>query len=165
MTTQTGESEYFGEICRRFAASGRLHLLLLEAGGQTLAMSVWLRGGEGFFLFKISYNEQYARYGPGALLHIAGMEYFHAATDADWIDTCTCRDNEIILRLYPDRRQTAGVFMPLSRNPLDMSGHSLLHGPSPDPQMDLRQAKSAGFTPSPSVELRGTAARSGDRSG
>ncbi len=127
MTTQAGESEYFGEICRRFASSGRLHLLSLEAGDQTLAMSVWLRGGRGVFVFKVSYNERYARYGPGALLHVAGMEYFHKATDADWIDTCTWRDNKFALRLYPDRRQTAGIFIPLSRNPLDrVASHSFM---------------------------------------
>jgi len=119
MTTHDGEPEYFGEICQRFAATGRLHLLALEAGGHTLAMCVWLRERDGFFLFKVTYDERYARYGPGALIQVACMEYFHAATDAEWMDTCTYRDNEMILRHYVDRRQTAGIFVPLSRNPLD----------------------------------------------
>jgi hypothetical protein len=70
-------------------------------------------------LFKMCYDKRYARYGPGVQLQIAAMEHFHAATDANWIDTCTYRDNETLLRLYPDRRLTAGVFVPLSRNPLD----------------------------------------------
>jgi len=119
MATQAGGPEFFGDMCLRFAADGRLHLLALEAGGQTLAMEVWLRGGDGLFLFKNAYDKRYARYGPGVQLQIAAMEHFHAATDASWIDTCTYPDNETLLRLYPDRRLTAGVFVPLSRNPLD----------------------------------------------
>jgi hypothetical protein len=120
VTSHDGESEYFAEICRRFAATGRLHLLALEAGGQTLAMCVCLRERDGFFLFKVAYDERYARYGPGVLIQAACMEYFHSSTDADWIDTGTYRDNEMSLRLFSDRRQTAGVFVPLSRSPLDM---------------------------------------------
>jgi len=119
MTTHAGEPEFFAAICRGFAAAGRLHLLALEAGGQTLAMCVWLRDGEGFFLYKTCYEERYARYGPGALMQLACMEHFHTATDANWMDTCTYRDNEMFLRLYADRRQIAGIFVPLSRNPLD----------------------------------------------
>jgi CelD/BcsL family acetyltransferase involved in cellulose biosynthesis len=127
MATHAGEPEFFAAICWSFAAAGRLHLLALEAGGQTLAMCVWLRDGDGLFLYKICYEERYARYGPGALMQIACMNYFHATTDASWMDTCTYRDNEMFLRLYADRRQTAGIFVPLSRNPLDrLATHSFM---------------------------------------
>ena len=127
MTTVAGEPEFFADMCRRFAAAGRLHLLALEAGGVTLAMNVWLRSHDGLFMFRITYDERYARYGPGILLQMASMEYFHTATDANWIDTCTYRDNETLLRLYPDRRRIAGIFVPLSRNPLDRAAiHSLM---------------------------------------
>ena len=43
------------------------------------------------------------------------------------MDTCTYRDNEMFLRLYADRRQIAGIFVPLSRNPLDrLATHSFM---------------------------------------
>ena len=119
MTTVAGEPEFFADICRRFAAAGHLQVLALEAGEQTLAMLVSLRGHDGLFMFKIAYDESYARYGPGILLHIAVMENFHKATAGNWIDTCSYRGNETLLRLYPDRKRTAWVFVPLSRNPLD----------------------------------------------
>ncbi len=119
MKTEAGESEFFGDMCRRFAASGRLHLLALEARGQTLAMEIWLRGGDGMFRFKMSYDELYARYGPGVQMQVAAMGHFHVATNANWIDTCTSPNNETALRLYPDRRYIASVFVPLSKNPFD----------------------------------------------
>jgi hypothetical protein len=127
MTTEAGESEFFADMCRRFAAAGHLQVSALEAGGQTLAMLVSLRGQDGLFMFKMAYDERYARYGPGILLNVASMEYFHTATDADWIDTCAYRDNELFLRLYPDRRRTAWIFVLLSRNPLDSAAiHSFI---------------------------------------
>jgi len=33
------------------------------------------------------------------------MRYFHDATDAAWLDTCTFHKNELLLRLYPERRR------------------------------------------------------------
>ncbi len=127
MTTEAGESEFFADMCHRFAAAGRLHLLALVAGGQTVAMEVWLQGGGGLFRFKMAYDERYARYGPGLQMQVVAMEHFHKATDADWIDTCTARGNEMALRLYPDRRRTAGIFVLLSRNPLDSAAvHSFM---------------------------------------
>ena len=165
MTNHAGEPELFAAMCRGFSAANRLHLLALEAGGQTLAMCVWLRDGEGLFLYKICYEERYARYGPGALMQVAGMEYFHTATDASWMDTCTYRDNEMFLRLYADRRQVAGIFVPLTRNPLDRLAtrsfmalrpfHRLIHHKRNPQFSHPRQMWNTG----------GTAARSGDRFG
>ena len=119
MATVPGESEYFTDMCKRFSAAGRLHILALEAGGRTVAMQIWVRGGEGLFLIKISYDEECARFGPGVLLQTAATQVFHDQTDARWIDTCTSADNEILLRLYPERRLVTSLFVVLGRNPVD----------------------------------------------
>ena len=119
MTTVPGEPEYFSEMCKRFAEAGRLHVLALEADGRTLAMAVWIRGGEGMFLPKISFDEKYSKFGPGVLLQMDAIRYFHSQTDAMWIDTCTSPDNQLLLRLYPDRRRIESLFIVLSRSLVD----------------------------------------------
>lgn len=119
MLGNPGEAEWFCELCRRFAAAGRLYILELLAGGHTVAMRVWLRGGDGLFGFKTTYDQRYARYGPGLQLYVAARQYFQAETTAEWLDTCASRDNDLLLRLFPERRRTASVFIALSRNPLD----------------------------------------------
>src|SRR5262249_18949753 len=111
-----GEPEYFREMCERFAAQGRLHLMSLVANGRTIAMDVWLRGGEGIFQIKASYDEDYARYSPGQQLHFRAQSLFHENTDAAWIDTCTFPNNELLMRLYPDRRRITSFFIVLGRN-------------------------------------------------
>jgi hypothetical protein len=119
MTTVPGEAAYFRDMCRRFAEAGRFHLLALEAGGRTLAMQIWLRGGDGLFAIKISHDEQYGRFAPGVQLQMAGLEYFHECTDARWIDSCTSPNNDMYLRLYPERKRIASYFVPLSWTPID----------------------------------------------
>jgi CelD/BcsL family acetyltransferase involved in cellulose biosynthesis len=119
MTTVPGEPEYFTDMCKRFSAAGRLHVLALEAGGRTVAMEIWVRGGGGLFLIKISYDEECARFGPGVLLQISAMQHFHDHTDAQWIDTCTSEHNEILLRLYPERRKVEALCVVLGRNAID----------------------------------------------
>jgi len=119
MANVAGEPEYFLDMCNRFALAGRLHVLTLQAADQVLAMEIWARGGEGLFMFKISYDERYGRFGPGVLLQTEAMSYFHHHTDASWIDTCSSADNELLLRLYPGRRRIEMVSIVLSRSILD----------------------------------------------
>jgi hypothetical protein len=119
MTGRPGEAEWFRDLCRRFAAAGRLHMLGLLAGEDTVAAMVWLRAGNGLFGFKMSYDERYASCSPGLQLMVDAMEYFHVATDADWLDSCGAHGNEMLLRLHPDRRVVASLFIPLSKNPVD----------------------------------------------
>lgn len=104
MTTVPGEPEYFREMCARFAASGRLQLLAFQAGPQTVAMQMWLRAREGAFLIKGSYDERYAQFGPGVLLHTLAIDYFNKETDSEWMDSCTGPDHKLLFRLWKDTR-------------------------------------------------------------
>ncbi|MGH9100265.1 MAG: GNAT family N-acetyltransferase, partial [Acidimicrobiales bacterium] len=97
MTTTAGEVDAFSDMCLRLGAGGRVHLLALEVAGTTIAMQVWLSSGEGIFLTKISYDEQYARYTPGVLLGTESLQVFHDQTEGTWIDTCTYEGNEVLL--------------------------------------------------------------------
>ncbi len=104
MTTVPGEPEYFKEMCSRFAASGRLRLLALEAGPQVIAMQMWIKAREGAFLIKGSYDETYAQFGPGVLLHTHAIDFFNKETDSEWMDSCTGPDHKLMLRLWKDTR-------------------------------------------------------------
>ncbi len=119
VATVPGESAYLREMCARFAADGRLRVFCLEAGGQTLAMQILLASGVGRFAIKVSYDEQFAKYAPGVLLHFAVMEACFDEGDAEWIDTCSSPRFEVLMRIYPDRRRITSYFVPLGRNPID----------------------------------------------
>jgi CelD/BcsL family acetyltransferase involved in cellulose biosynthesis len=104
MTTVPGEPEYFKEMSSRFAASGRLKLVALQAGPQTIAMQMWIKGREGAFLIKGSYDETYTQFGPGVLLHTYAIDFFNKETDSEWMDSCTGPDHKLLFRLWKDTR-------------------------------------------------------------
>jgi hypothetical protein len=120
LVSHPGEPEWFREMCDRFRSAGRLLLYSLQVGDSVVAMQLMLRGGEGLFGLLTAYDEDYARYRPGTQLDLDGIDRFHEATDAQWLDTCTWAGNETLLRLYPDRRTVSTVLVAVG-GPLDRS--------------------------------------------
>jgi CelD/BcsL family acetyltransferase involved in cellulose biosynthesis len=103
MSMFLGEPEYFTEMCRAFAADGRLHVFSLVSGSTTTAMSVLIDAGDSIFMCKASYDTDFARYSPGLQIHAAIIGQFQN-TSAAMLDTCTGKNNEFISSIYPSRR-------------------------------------------------------------
>jgi CelD/BcsL family acetyltransferase involved in cellulose biosynthesis len=99
-----GHETMFREICRSFDAAGRLQLLTLSAGDRTLAAKCNLLAGDGAYCFKIAFDERWARFSPGVQLELANIDFFHRTTQLRWMDSCAEPGNEMINRLWPDRR-------------------------------------------------------------
>lgn len=93
----------FRDMCRTFAAEGRLQMLSLSAAGQTVAMKCNLTAGQGAFCFKIAYDEQLARFSPGVQLERENVRIFHEDRSEQWQDSCADPENTMINRLWPDR--------------------------------------------------------------
>ena len=108
------------EVDRRFfvrwasdaARRGRLMMLALVVGGRTVAMKCNLLAGAAAYAFKITYDEDYARYSPGVLLEMENIRRFHARGDLQWMDSCADPDNWMMNRIWPDRRTMATLVMP-----------------------------------------------------
>jgi CelD/BcsL family acetyltransferase involved in cellulose biosynthesis len=104
MSSLEGHGEMFRQICRQFDASGRLQMLVLRAGERPLAAKCNLRAGEGAFCFKIAFDESLARFSPGIQLELANIDFFHRDPQLKWLDSCAEPNNEMINRLWQDRR-------------------------------------------------------------
>ena len=52
--------DYFRDVCKGFAARGRLRILALEAGDTTLAMKCQMGAGDGIFELKVAFDERFA---------------------------------------------------------------------------------------------------------
>lgn len=119
LTTVPGEPEYFRDMCRRFAAAGRLRLLTLTDGTRSVAMVAWVRGGDTVFQFKWSFDEDYSRYSPGLILHTEALRVFDEEETAGTLDTCTWAENDYINHMFPDRCTIVSWFVPLGPGRLD----------------------------------------------
>lgn len=100
--------------CRRFFealagaahARGQLAMLSLTLGGRPLAMLCDFLAPPGAFAFKSAYDEAFARFAPGVLLELENVSKAHArkARGLQWLDSCSAPDNELLNRLYLERR-------------------------------------------------------------
>jgi CelD/BcsL family acetyltransferase involved in cellulose biosynthesis len=104
-------ADFFRDVCARFADAGRLQLLVLSGGGVDIAWKVNFVAADAIFCFKIAYAEQWARFSPGVQLELDFVEIFHG-TNSTWSDSCAAPDNEMINRLWPDRRSLATLLVP-----------------------------------------------------
>ncbi len=107
-----GHVRFFKEMCRGFAALGRLQLLELRGAGQVVAAKCNIVAGDTIFFFKIAYDESWSSYSPGILLEVDMLTIFHAGSDADFMDSCADPNNAMINRLWPDRRAITTYAIP-----------------------------------------------------
>jgi CelD/BcsL family acetyltransferase involved in cellulose biosynthesis len=107
-----GHREFFAEMARGFAAEGRLQLLSLDVGDTTVAMKCNLLAQDAIFCFKIARDERYSRFSPGVQLELENADVFHDTTRAVFTDSCAVHDNQMINRLWRDRRPVATVLVP-----------------------------------------------------
>ena len=94
---------FFRAVCNRFAAAGRLQLLVLSCGDTDIAWKVNFVAADRVFCFKIAYDPTFGRFSPGVQLELEFVDLFHGTQFAA-SDSCAAPDNSMINRLWPDRR-------------------------------------------------------------
>jgi CelD/BcsL family acetyltransferase involved in cellulose biosynthesis len=108
MASHPGHGEFFLEVCRGFASSGRFLMLELASDKETVAMRCELLAGDGSFNFKVAFNERFARFSPGIQLYIANLHRFHHS-GMRWSDSCADSTNATLNRIWPGRRRLQSV--------------------------------------------------------
>jgi CelD/BcsL family acetyltransferase involved in cellulose biosynthesis len=106
------DAEFFRTICQSFRERGRLHLLSLQANGRPVAMACNVRAGDGVFCLKIAFDERWRRSSPGAQLVLDHVSWFRREVNAAWMDSCVQPGNELVSRLWPDRRRIVTLALP-----------------------------------------------------
>lgn len=112
LASRHGDAEFFRQMCAAMGARGGLQILALEAGGRTIAMQCNLLERDVLFGFKVAYDRDWARFSPGVLLEVDAIEVFHDRLTARLFDSCAAPDNELLNRLWPDRRRLETTLLP-----------------------------------------------------
>ena len=109
MAELRGHGAFFHRLCEGFARRGRLQLLALRANGRAVAMKCNLRAGSHLYCFKIAYDDTFARFSPGMQLELANIDAFVADDSVQMADSCAEPNNQMINRLWADRRELITV--------------------------------------------------------
>lgn len=105
------DAAFFRAMSAAFARDERLQILSFEAEGRSVAMQCNLLAGDGLFCFKVAYDDAFAKCSPGTQLEAEAIDVFHQETGAAWMDSCADPSNELINRLFADRRALQTVLV------------------------------------------------------
>lgn len=112
LACRDADRRFFVQWASEAARRGRLMMLALAVGGRMVAMKCNVLAGTASYAFKITYDEDYARYSPGVLLEMENIRRFHARGDLSWMDSCADPGNWMMNRIWPDRRGMTTLVMP-----------------------------------------------------
>lgn len=107
----------------RLGDRGAASILRLTVGDRDAAMLICFHHGSAVFTWKIAYDEQLARFSPGALLMLDAPSLLFGDAAASLIDSCAAPDHPMIDGLWAGRRALATlVVMPPTRRMLARAG-------------------------------------------
>jgi CelD/BcsL family acetyltransferase involved in cellulose biosynthesis len=109
-----GHGDLLRDVCERMDRRGMLELVSADCGETTVAMLCNLIAGDTSFTFKIAIEDELNRFSPGVQLEILYLERFHADARLNRIDSCADQNNQMINRLWPDRRQLGIRAIPMA---------------------------------------------------
>lgn len=112
MAARSGHAGFFRAVCDSFARRDALQFLSLEAGGRRAAMQCNLRAGDGLVNFKVAYDETLSPHAPGIQLEVLALERLAGDERAAWFDSCAAPDDEVINRIWPQRRALGTLVVP-----------------------------------------------------
>ncbi|MEP7041512.1 MAG: GNAT family N-acetyltransferase [Dokdonella sp.] len=108
LASDTASADYFRRIVNEAARLRRVQLLSLELAGRPIAMKCNFLASDGAYIFKVAYDEEYAKFSPGMLLELFNSQYFVDKCPAiAWVDSCANPDSALFSRLWTDRRSLA----------------------------------------------------------
>jgi CelD/BcsL family acetyltransferase involved in cellulose biosynthesis len=112
LASNPAHAQFLRETAAAFHARGALNLVFLEVAGRQVAATCNLLAGGVDFCFKVAYDEDFARFGPGRDLLVRMIDRFHADPSLRMMDSCTDPDNDLYNRLWRDRRPLRTTAIP-----------------------------------------------------
>ncbi len=108
-------SAFFHALLRGAHARGRLDLWTMTQASRPLpiAMKCNLRSGDGAIAFKITYDEELAKFSPGVLLEMEHIAWMHEPGSPSWIDSGAAASHPMINGLWRDRLGLEKLAMPI----------------------------------------------------
>jgi hypothetical protein len=107
MAADPATALFFRQVIAAAFAARRLSFLRLDLDGRALAMVSTFLAPPGAFGFKSAFDEDYARFSPGILLHIENLKMLERP-DIAWTDSCAC-ENHPLATLWSEWRSLVRV--------------------------------------------------------
>ncbi len=121
--TTDKEARYLREASTSLHAAGKLFMSKLEFDGRLIASTSTFLTPPGGCCFKITYDEELARFSPGSLHQLDVIDALHERDDIQWLDSCAVPGHPMIEHLWDGRRFIQSIWVV----PGSWSGRARLH--------------------------------------
>jgi hypothetical protein len=115
MVCNAHERRFFESLMRAAAVQGKVLVCGLMLDGRPIAMTVNLRTGGGIWGFKTAYDNEFARFSPGALCVSETAAYARREPSVEWVDSCMDHDDGPAGALWEERRQVVDLLIAAKR--------------------------------------------------
>ncbi|MGV8996091.1 MAG: GNAT family N-acetyltransferase [Parvibaculaceae bacterium] len=109
LAEQQSDAKFFEDLVQGCMAQNKLHVARITLNAKPIAMLVSFIAGDCAYSFKIAFDEDYARYSPGAWLMMKVIDTFHADSRVRWVDSCAIPNHPMIDHIWAERRQMRAV--------------------------------------------------------
>jgi len=109
LAERENERDFFESMCRNAHEAGKFHAAQITLDRTPIAMLASFVARRGAYSFKIAFDEDYARFSPGALLMMKVIDAFHRDPRIDWVDSCAIPNHPMIDHIWAERRQMREV--------------------------------------------------------
>ena len=82
----------------------RLVMMSLRLDGRPVALFCDLLAEPWSFVFKLTFDEEYGAFSPGALLELEKIRRLHERSTVRWVDSCNAPGSSLLKHLWADRR-------------------------------------------------------------
>lgn len=122
LASVAGDSAFFEAMCVGLHARGMLAFDALELDGRPIAMACSLKGSPeedaAEFVFKIAYDERFARQSPGMQLQLDLLARRHGpVSQPRWVDSCAAPADSFYTQIWRDRRRLGHLLIAPRRQP------------------------------------------------
>jgi hypothetical protein len=113
MVCNEASRSFFIEAATEAFRRGRLSMLEMRLDAELLAHRCSFTSGEESFLFKLTYNEDFARFSPGILLEVENLNYLNRLGLTE--DSCAVPDHPVFNHLWVERKPLQTTVISWSR--------------------------------------------------
>lgn len=107
------DERFFRRLITEAHARGKVMMFSLLLDKRPIAMKWDLlsaQGGGYGFAFRITYDEEFARYSPGVLLELEAIDLLHHVRPRiTWVDSCALPKHTMIEGLWTERREIGSI--------------------------------------------------------
>jgi CelD/BcsL family acetyltransferase involved in cellulose biosynthesis len=142
LASRDDTAAFFREWAVRAASTGTLHVFCLGGSDKPVAIQCAVRLGDTLCLYRIAFDEEYARFGPGVLLTTALAEHFGRSMDLRVMDALSDPGNQHFLDLLPEARGYLNVMVGVGRTRDRLTVQALAIARNPRVQPGLNRSRS-----------------------